>query len=255
MKKLNFLIILILIFVVSCSKNKVKTTNQSTGANRYQEEGIMYLSSGDFNKAEIYLEKANKMRPGQIVCLNYLGVIKMYKGQFKEAAECFNKVLNIDRSYIDAHNNLGIVYTEMNNYHKAKEHLLVAANSENYRTPENAYLNLAKLELKHKRLNAASRYVKKAIEANKEFSPIYNIKGLILEEQKDYKGAVVAYKKSLSFLRSDDPDILLNLGRVLAATGKKNESLNSLERALAISKNDAQKKLIRELINYVEKKL
>jgi superkiller protein 3 len=198
-------------------------------------------------------QQALKKDPAITVAINGLGVIYLNRRQLERAEAQFKKLLQINPRYIDAYNQLGIIYIEKKEYDKAKQHLLTAANAEKYRTPENAYLNLANLEMRRKRPDAALRYVEKGIKANKFFAPLYNVKGLILEGQRKYEDALYNYKKSLNLLEEENVFYLINMGRVLGFLGRKSKALDALERALVKAPSKNLKDQIQQLIKALEK--
>ena len=132
--------------------------------------------------------------------------------------------------------------------------MLTAANAQKYRTPENAYFNLANLEMRRGRVDAALRYVDKGIKTNKFFAPLYNVKGMILENKKKYEDALYNYKKSLTLLEEENVFYLINVGRIHGLMGHKNEALDALERAMVKAPTAPIRNQIQALIKQLEKK-
>ena len=83
------------------------------------------------------------------------------------------------------------------NYEQAKEKLLAAANAEDYLTPENAFANLAVLEIKFEKYDSALRYAEKGILMNRRFAPVYNLKGLALENLGQLAEALENFEKAI----------------------------------------------------------
>jgi tetratricopeptide (TPR) repeat protein len=202
--------------------------------------------------AEKKLLLAIKKMPNLEGALNALGLVYMYKRDFPKSISYFKKLLEIIPTFIDAYNSLGLIYTELNQYDSAKENLLIAANAKGYHTPENAFVNLAMLELKYNRLDAATRYAEKALEKNKGFAPIYNIKGIIAERENKHEEAISYFKKALSLLTEEDASILINMGQVYIKAGEKRKALDILEQALAKAKNRNMKEYIQNIIKNLE---
>ena len=136
--------------------------------------------------AEQKLLKAIKKNPILPIALQGLGVIYLQNGEFDKALNYFKKLLQVNPGHYDAHNAIGIIYIEKGKYDLAKENLLIAANAIKYRTPENAFLNLANLEIRRKKLDAALRYIEKGLKKNKGFAPLYNMRGIVFENKKNY---------------------------------------------------------------------
>lgn len=249
-------LILLLMFAVlgGCKKKSTTMPGQlKPGSPEYlMNEGLFHLNQGNATMAEQKLNKALNKKPNMVKALNALGLVYIYKREFKKAIGYFNKVLSLNSQYVDAHNSLGLIYSELNQYEQAKEHLLIAANSKKYRTPENSFVNLAMLELKHNKIDSATRYIEKAMEKNRRFAPIYNIKGIILENQKRYPEAIASYKKALSFLTEEDLTTLINIGRTYQKMGEKNKALDMLEKALSKASNKGIRERIKQMIKEVE---
>lgn len=217
-------------------------------------EGIFYLNSGNLSMAEQRLLKANKKKPAMMACINALGVLYLNKQDFKKATKYFRQVIGINPEYYDAYNFLGVIYTEQGEYNLAKENLLVAAMAKNYRTKENSFANLAMLELKQKKHDAAMRYVDKGLEKNERFAPLSNLKGVILEHKGKHKEALMWYKRAVSLLTEPDVSFLINIGRLYSKMGNKTMALDTLEQALGKAPSAQLKTQIRGMIADVEKK-
>ncbi len=254
MKKIIILVFIILLVFSGCKK-KVNTAPGSIkkGSPEYtMNMGLFYLNEGKVNLAEIELKKALKKRPNMVRGLNGMGIVNIYKKDFKTAIKYFNKVLRISPGFHDAYNFLGLAYTELGNYDLAKENLLIAANSDKYANPENAYQNLAKLELSKKKYRNAMRYVDKGLDVDRHFAPLLNMKGLIYESQNANEEALKYFRKARSVLTRDDVNYLINIGRVYIKLGQRNKALDILEKALSYTVSGNTKLQIRKMIKKIE---
>jgi tetratricopeptide (TPR) repeat protein len=216
-------------------------------------EGLFYLNSGDIDLAEKKLLKALKKKPTLIGAVNGLGIVYLQKRDFKKSIGYFNQVLRTSPDSYDTYNYLGVAYTELGEYNLAKENLLRAANAEKYRTPENAFVNLAMLEIRQERYDAALRYVEKGLEKNGRFPPLCNLMGVIYENQENFPEALKWYEKALSLLTEEDVTFLVNLGRVYSKLGKKDKALDTLEKALSKAYTPGMQEQIRTMIKSLEK--
>lgn len=259
MKKIALIFFLTLFLFVYCTRTKVEkesTPGQlKPGTIEYiMNEACFYLNNGRLNLAEKKFLSVLEKNPNHENAINGLGIIYLNKREFDKAENNFKMLVKINPGYIDAYNSLGIIYIEKKEYELAKDSLLIAANSDEYRTPENAYLNLANLEMRRDKYENAIRYVEKGLIKNKSFAPLYNLKGLIFEYQKNYRDAIYNFKKALSFFEEEDISYLVNIGRVYAKMKEKNKALDVLEKALTKAPSELYKKEIKKLIKQIEKK-
>ncbi len=255
MKKfILLLLILQLAILPGCSSRENTLPGQiKPGSPEYLvNEGLFYLNEGNIDQAEQKLLKAMKKKPNLVRALNALGIVYTYKQDFDKAISYFKRVLSAHPQFVDAHNSLGLIYIEQNNYDGAKEHLLVAANNEDYKTPENAYLNLAMLEIKFNHPDLAMRYVDKGIEKNKRFAPLYNIKGALLENEGNYEESLQNFEKANSLLTAPDINILVNLGRAYNRVGQKAKAMDTLEQALATASTPEVRERIMAIIKSLD---
>ncbi len=245
-----FLLILSLM-VFFCGKKKIDKLPRHLrpGSPEFlMNDGLVALNAGAYDIAEDKFRQALEKKPNMADALHGLGIIYLNRGQFDKAETYFKKSLKIYPSNMDAYNFLGIIYTEKGNYQLAKEQLLIAANSDLYRTPENAYANLGMLEIRYKNFDSARRYIERGMEKNNQFAPLLNAYGIVLEEEGKYTEAVFYYERALSLLSKDDVSYLINLGRVYSKIGQREKALDLLEKALSMAKSEALRQQVREMI-------
>jgi len=252
-KKTSICIVLIGIFVLS-SVTMLHPAIKANSAEYFLNQGLLYLSSGDYNNAEINLLQALKKQQVIIDAFYGLGIIYLNKRDFAKSADYFRKVIKLNPINFDSYNYLGVAYLELGKFDLAKENLLAAANSPLYKTPENAYVNLAMLEIRQTRYDLALRYVEKGMEKNAKFAPLYNLKGVILEKKDNLADAVQAYEQGLMFLQEEDASYLVNIGRVYLKLNYKEKARDYLERALPKAINEEMKNSIREMLKEVDAK-
>jgi tetratricopeptide (TPR) repeat protein len=251
------LVAMLMFTTVNCKKKAAsKYPGQMTpGSPEFLlNEGIVYLNSGNLEMAEKKLKKALKKKPMMLSATNALGIVYLNQRQFSKAITHFTKVVRTNPDHFDAYNYLGVTYTEMGEYNLAKENLLKAANATKYRTPENAFANLANLELKYKRYEAALRYVDKGLQKNDRFPPLSNLKGIILENKKEYKKALLWYERAVSLLTEPDVTFLINIGRIYTKLGDNSKALDVLEKALGKATTPQLKTQIHKMIANLDKK-
>ncbi|MCU0276836.1 MAG: tetratricopeptide repeat protein [Acidobacteria bacterium] len=254
----TILIGLLVVFVLSaCGGKKTRTSPgqlQPGTAEYLANEGIGHLNGGRLDLAEKSLAEALKKNPQLPQALNGMALVRVYRREFKPAIEVLERLLRVSPKFYDAYNLLGAVYTELGQYEKAKENLLVAANAEEYMTPENAFANLVVLEIQQGKFEPALRYAEKGLMLNKRFAPLHNLKGLALEKLNRPAEAAESFEKALALLTSPDPGYLVNSARVAARLGDKKKALDQLELAMGKTRDEAQKAEIIRMIKALEGK-
>ncbi len=254
MKKNLFCSGLILLFL-ACGGSKPRTTPgqmQPDSAEFLANQGVGYLNAGQLEQAEKTLQKALQKNPRLLPALHALGLVYLYRRDFVKAIDTLNRLIQSNPNFYDAYNLLGTIYTEQGNYQLAKEKLLLAANALEYLTPENAFANLAVLEIKFEKNVAALRYAEKGLLLNRRFAPLYNLKGLALENLNELSQAQENFDKALALLDRPDPAYLINSARVAAKLGDKKKALNNLEMAMGNTQDPAQKAEIMKMIRQLE---
>jgi tetratricopeptide (TPR) repeat protein len=254
MKKSIYYLLIGLAFV-ACGGGKPRTVPgqlQPGSAEYLANEGIRHLNEGKLDLAEKSLLASLQKSPRLVPALNALGIVYTYQRDFTKAAGTLNRLIQINPKFYDAYNLLGTVYTEMGNYELAKEKLLAAANAEDYLTPENAFANLAVLELKFEKYDSALRYAEKGMLMNRRFAPLFNLKGLALENLGQLADALENYDKAISLITIPDPGYLINSARVLSKLGNKKKALDNLELALGKARDAAQKAEIIKMIKILD---
>lgn len=256
MRRICF-VLLVAVAFLACGGGKPRTAPgqlQPGTAEYLSNEGVRYLNSGQLDLAEGSLSAALKKNPRLVPALHALALVYVYRRDFPKAIGTLNRLLLVEPKFFDAYNLLGTVYTEMGNYDQAKEKLLEAANAEEYLTPENAFANLAVLEIKFGKFDSALRYAEKGLQLNRRFAPLYNLKGLALENLNQLADAADQYEKALVLLTAPEPAYLINSARVAAKLGDKKKAMDQLELALGRTQDPAQKSEIIKLINALEGK-
>lgn len=88
--------------------------------------GLAYRSMGEYGIAETYFENVLKINNVQKDALNELGLCKICRGKYVEAAELFSKLLSIDPGNCEVFCNRAVAYLYNNQPDRAKEDIQTA---------------------------------------------------------------------------------------------------------------------------------
>jgi tetratricopeptide (TPR) repeat protein len=251
----TLVLLLAIVSFLACGRRAPQTAPgqlQPGSAEYLANEGIGYLNNGRLELAAERLTAALKKNPQLAQALNAMALVHVYRREFPKAIEMLNRLLQVNPKFLDAFNLLGAVYTEQGDYEQAKENLLIAANAEEYQTPENAFANLAVLEIKFNKFDAALRYAEKGLLLNRRFAPLYNLKGMALENLNQLSDALINYERALALINTPDPGYLINSARVLSRLGNRKKALDNLELALGRARDEAQRAEIVKMIKNLE---
>ncbi len=256
-KKKSVTLILAILMVISFCKKDVKIIPNylRKGTVEYHTNmGYKYMSLGSFDASAKQFQIALKKRPMFMRAVMGLGIVYLKQMKFKMSLQEFKKIIDKNPDNADAFNFIGIIHSEQGNYKLAKENFLVAANSKTYSNPENAFLNLAMLEMKQKRSDKALRYIEKGLIKNPEFVQLYNLRGNIYENKGFYKKAVSNYERALQLSRVKDISIKINVARGYIKMGQSDKALSLLENMLGDAPSTQVRRLILDMIKQIEDK-
>ncbi len=179
------------------------------------------------------------------------GYIFYEEGNYNEAIEVFNKVLE---DYPDAYiinMSIGDSCFQLEDYVQAEEYYLKVLEKE----PENHDVKIAVGNCYSNRGDndkALEWYKKIEIENIKDPVVLYNI-GTFFYNSSQVQEAVVYYKKALE-LKEDSLDVIYQLGLAQLTLGKNNLALNEFEKYLKYDSDSERADQVKGFIEYLKKK-
>lgn len=219
--------------------------------------GKAYLEAGDLEAAESTAEKALKLKNNYRPAQELLGdVTKKYrdngksyfiKKQYDQAIAKFQKAIEIDPKFKEAHLDLVKTYLKLGDLETAeREAKKVLRVDFNY---EPASKLLVKIKEKHKEQGnehqnrkayaEAVKSYQQAISIDPKFKDAYNDLGMVYRKMEEYSNAISAYKQAIKIDESCHV-AHTGLGIVYYEKSEYAEAVSSLKRAIAI-KSDYQK--------------
>jgi len=193
MKKL--MILIMAVFVGSCATASIENTNKATA---HFKLGVSYLNENNVQPAFIEFRKAYELNPEDKEVLNAIGIIYLLKFEdFPKAIDFFQKAVNIDPDFAEAHNNLGFAYEKSKKFNEAIESYKKALSNLIYRSPEKAYYNLAKVYYRLGKYDEAINAHKEALKRMNDFYFSYYGLALCYNAKGRYGDASLAITKAI----------------------------------------------------------
>ena len=135
--------------------------------------------------------------------------------RFQEAIIYFKKALEIKPKFVEAHNNIGILFKEQERFEEAILHYKKSISI----MPElpDSYNNIGNVLKLIGNFDEAVKNFNKAIKIKPTFADAYNNLALTLQKQKKYSQAFATYAKAIN-IRPDFHEAKYNLGYLQLAT-------------------------------------
>ncbi len=199
---------------ISCgpspSSKKLKTTLHSEQDDPFvnHTRGVMLLHQKEYSSAAGYLKRAAEGEPDNAAYWNDFGLAMSFMGEFNAAKQAFQKALKLHPELTDAHNNLGMIYTEEGKLDKALEEYGKVIQDKTYPTPYFPYFNIGLLKLKQGQKEAAEMAFEQAIKLKPDFYRAYAELAALYADKGQYGDAYNAVKKAEKQY-TDQPGLLL----------------------------------------------
>ena len=110
-------------FVTVLSQNILLAESDEQVALEYRNRGYALQQQGDFKQALFYFTRAIALDPGNSALYNDKGLMEEYQGMKEEAKNSYLKSLELDRRYLPANTNLGMLYAKQQQYTLAVQYL------------------------------------------------------------------------------------------------------------------------------------
>ena len=179
------------------------------------EEALKYFNNYDFISAEKIFKELINEKQNIFDSLNFIGIIKLRKGEFKEASDYLRKALEINPSHSITLYNLGLSYQYSFDYLKAEEQYKRLLQIEPH---IDALNNLGIIKLHYNDLDEAENYFKQTLKLNPSYEEAFINLGNLKLKQEKYNEAISYYNKVTNISVS-----LLNNILTLANTFLNNE--------------------------------
>jgi tetratricopeptide (TPR) repeat protein len=186
-------------------------------AGGHRDLGISYLNEGNLSAAMKELQEAEKLYADDPELQNALGSVYHTKGiqpdypceridnkiidisMINNAEIHYKKAIKLNDNYSEAHNNLGVLYLNMERYDDAINEFNSALKNMSYSTPERAYVNMGWAYYKKKNYKDAELNLKRAIQSAPDFFIAHYNLGLLYRDRGNYKEAIKEFKLAIKY--------------------------------------------------------
>ena len=184
--------------------------------------------------AQKLYEKILKINPNHIDALNNLGSIFKELDQIEKAKKCYEKVIEIDPNYLNALNNLGIVFSELGENREAKNcyEKVIEIDPSHIDALNNLGIAFIELGENHK----AKSCFEKVININPDYVDALNNLGSIFIKLKENHKAKSCYEKVIE-IDPNHTDSNYNLGVVFGKLGENHKAKSFYEKVIEIDPN------------------
>lgn len=198
--------------------------------------GIIYLTSGRFNKALYANQRALKLVPNAPDTCNNLAITFYNLGRYQEAIKTSKEALKIDKNFVQAYGNLADSLKAINKYQDAIIYLKQAIKLDPNKVE--THVSLADLFQKIGKIDDALNAYENAIKLNSTYYPAYLNKANILNDLGRFFDAIDVYNQVIKI----KPDLAIsyyNLANVQKKLNNVEDAVTNYKKALEFNSNFA----------------
>lgn len=176
-------LVLFLIVAISTSSCAAIKDERKTAEKRLQL-GVEYMRFGRNDIAMEKFQKALELDENYADAHNALAVLYERLGKNDKAKEHYQTALALEPQNSDIQNNYGQFLCKQGLAEEADKHFLLAVGNNLYKTLEIPYTNAGKCALRNKQPKKAEAYFQKALQANSEFAlALYHLAEISYDNQ------------------------------------------------------------------------
>ncbi len=210
--------------------------------------GVTYLEQRNLPSAMRELMKASELDPENPEINMALGLAYQARGDQGKAEEHFRHAIRKNPDYAEAHNNLGIVLSNLGRGDEAIREFEAAVSNVMYPTPERAYYNMGEEHRRRKNFAKAEESYRKAISLNDRYVDAYLRLALLQGDGGRLADAARTLETCVALVPAHGP-AWMDLGRVYLSLGRESDALKAFQGALVNSTDQALRKQASEYVN------
>ena len=181
-----------------------------------------------------YLKKATEIYPDYLDAWNNLGIVYKKSGQIQKSIEIYQNNIERDPNYAKNYYNIGTAYYQLKDYKKALEYLTEYTN----RIPNSpdAYMLMAQIAGNMEQFPLAISYLNAALQYQPKNAEAFNMLGMAYGTLDQYTKAEKSFLKAIN-LQAQNIQFHLNLSVNYHNAGMVEKEIRSLKKVLQIQNN------------------
>ena len=206
--------------------------NKNLAIDRLFSLAVKNHKENNIKVAQNLYEKVLNMNPNFANAHNNLGIIYQSLGEKKNAINSFEMSIKINPNHTDSYYNLGSIFKELGEIKKAKKcyEKTIEINPNHIEAHNNLGVTFQTLE----DYQNAKKCYEKAIEIDPSFFKAHHNLGITFQALEDYQNAKKCYEKAIeidpSFFKAHN-----NLGVIFKELGETGKAKNSFEKTIIIN--------------------
>ena len=193
---------------------------------------IQKHQNNNLQDAQSYYQKVLELDPNYVDAHYNLGNIFNSQGEYQKAKDCFEKAIETDPNNANAHNNLGVVFEALSEYQKAKDCYEKAIEiNPNY---SSGHYNLGNIFNSQGEYQKAKDCFEKVIEIDPNNAKAHNNLGVIFKELRQYQKAKDCYEKAIE-INPNYAKAHNNLGVIFQELGEDQKAKDCYGKAIKIN--------------------
>lgn len=223
------------------------TADMKKEADARMAMGITYLEQRNIPAAMRELSRASELDPGNPGIDLSLGLAYRARGDSAKAEECFRRAIGKRPDYPEAHNNLGVLLSDLGRGDEAIREYEAAASNVLFATPEFAYYNMGEEYRRQKNLEFAEAMYRRALVLNERYGPAYRGLAGILASRGRGDEAIATLEKCVHATPAFAP-AWFDLGGAYLRAGRPQDALQAFRNVLVNTEDAGLRRLATEHI-------
>ena len=243
-RNVSLVTIFCLLIAVGCTNHQVKIEQEKA----LRELGKEYYLAGEHTMALRQLLEAEEIYAKDHFLQNYLGLVYLAKKRYVEAAQHFQKAIEIKPDFAPAKNSLGVVYLNMGEYDKAIPLFKELTGDLLYGTPHFPLANLGFVYYKKKNYKLAERYYLDALDIEPKYYVALRGLGRTYMAMNRYEEAIAAFRNAIEVV-PEFADTYYDLGLAYMKIRDYRQARMAFEKVVLLEPDSQRGKLSKKYVD------